>query len=238
MVSARCAGDVTRYTERYLDRDILAGMTSSRRPRRPKKRARDLAQTRHEILNAAFDEIYANGFHASSLDRILERTELTKGALFHQFASKLELGYAVVDEIIVPMTRARWITPLAEFDDPLEGIVHLVERNVGDAPQAELDLGCPLGNLIQEMSNGDAEFRRRLRRCVEVWIEGVAEHVERGRRAGYVRRLVKPRAVAEYVVVTLEGVFAVAKGMRDKSVVPALVSSMRTSLAALAEAKR
>jgi TetR/AcrR family transcriptional regulator, transcriptional repressor for nem operon len=205
---------------------------------KPKKRGRDLAQTRREILNAAFEEIYANGFHASSLDTILERTELTKGALFHQFASKLELGYAVVDEILVPMTLERWITPLAAFDDPLKGIIHLVERNIGAAPQADLDFGCPLGNLIQEMSNSDAEFRRRLRRCVEIWIEGVAEHVERGRRTGYVRRSVKPRAVAEYVVVTHEGVFAVIKGLRNKSVVPAFVSSMRSFLAGLAEAKR
>jgi TetR/AcrR family transcriptional repressor of nem operon len=222
---------------RDVDVYIPIGMSSSR-PMKPKKRGRDLAQTRHEILNAAFDEIYANGFHASSLDAILERTELTKGALFHQFASKLDLGYAVVDEIIVPMTRARWITPLETFDDPLAGIMRLVERNIGDAPQAELDRGCPLGNLIQEMSNSDAEFRRRLRRCVETWIEGIAEHVERGRRTGYVRRSVKPRAVGEYVVVTLEGVFAVVKGLRDKSVVPTSVSSMRTFLAALAEAKR
>lgn len=205
---------------------------------KPRKKGRDLAQSRHEILNAAFDEIYANGFHASSLDTILERTELTKGALFHQFASKMDLGYAVVDEIIVPMTLARWITPLAAFDDPLKGILHLVERNIGDAPQAELDLGCPLGNLIQEMSNSDAQFRRRIRRCVEVWIEGVAEQVERGRRTGYVRRSVKPRAVAEYVVVNLEGVFAVIKGLRDKSVVPTFVASMRTFFATLAEAKR
>jgi TetR/AcrR family transcriptional regulator, transcriptional repressor for nem operon len=204
---------------------------------KPKKRVRDLAQTRHAILNAAFDEIYAHGFHASSLDTILERTELTKGALFHQFGSKLELGYAVVDEIIVPMTRARWITPLEAFDDPLKGIIYLVERNVGDAPQAELHLGCPLGNLIQEMSNRDVEFRRRLRRCVEIWIEGLAAHVERGRRTGYVRRSVKPRAVGEYVVVTLEGIFAVVKGMRDKSVVPTSVSSMRTVLAAFAPAR-
>ncbi|HEY2513402.1 MAG TPA: TetR/AcrR family transcriptional regulator [Polyangiaceae bacterium] len=211
---------------------------SSSRPTKPKKRARDLAQTRRDILNAAFDEIYTNGFHASSLDAILERTELTKGALFHQFASKLELGYAVVDEIIVPMTRERWITPLEEYDDPLRGILDLVERNVVDAPAEELHRGCPLGNLIQEMSNTDAEFRRRLRRCVEVWIEGVAEHVERGRRAGHVRRSVKPRAVGEYVVVTLEGLFAVVKGMRDKTVVPASVSSMRTYLRGLAPDSR
>jgi AcrR family transcriptional regulator len=197
------------------------------------KKTRNLAETRAAILGAAFEEIYAHGFHASSIDAILERTELTKGALFHQFASKLELGYAVVDEVIVPMTLERWVTPLAAFDDPLEGILELVERHVGDAPQASLDLGCPLGNLIQEMSNVDPQFRRRLRRCIEVWIRGLEEHVERGRASGHVRRSVEPRAVAEYVVLTLEGVFAVAKGLRDKSVVPTFVSTMRTYLASL-----
>lgn len=204
---------------------------STKRP--PKKKTRNLAETRAAILEAAFEEIYAQGFHASSIDAILERTELTKGALFHQFASKLELGYAVVDEVIVPMTLERWVTPLAAFDDPLEGILQLVERNIGESPQSRLDLGCPLGNLIQEMSNVDPQFRRRLRRCIEIWIAGVEEHLERGRASGHLRRSVKPREVAEYVVVTIEGVFAVAKGLRDKSVVPTFVSSMRTYFAAL-----
>ncbi len=204
---------------------------------KPKKK-RNLVETRQKILTAAFDEIYANGFHASSLDAILERTALTKGALFHQFASKLELGYAVIDEVIVPMTLDRWITPLETFANPLEGIIQLVERNIGNSPAAELGLGCPLGNLIQEMSNNDAEFQRRLRRCVEIWIDGVAQHIERGRRAGYVRRSVKPRAVAEYVVVTIEGLFAVAKGLRDKSVVPGFVSSMRTFFESVAAPRR
>src|ERR1700722_8738617 len=103
-----------------------------------RKKTRNLVETRAAILDAAFEEIYAHGFHASSIDAILERTDLTKGALFHQFASKLELGYAVVDEVIVPMTLERWVTPLAAFDDPLQGILELVVRNVGDAPQSRL----------------------------------------------------------------------------------------------------
>jgi hypothetical protein len=32
------------------------------------------------------------------------------------------------------------------FDNPLEGIIALVERNIGASPPAELGLGCPLGN--------------------------------------------------------------------------------------------
>jgi AcrR family transcriptional regulator len=215
---------------------MLSTRTVKRPPAKRAQKApktRNLAETRAAILEAAFEEIYAHGFHASSLDAILERTDLTKGALFHQFASKLELGYAVVDEVIVPMTLERWVTPLAAYEDPLAGILELVERHVGGGAQSRLDLGCPLGNLIQEMSNGDPQFRRRLRRVIELWIAGVEEHVERGRASGHVRRSVSPRAVAEYVVVTLEGVFAVVKGMRDKSVVAPMVSSMRTYFATL-----
>jgi AcrR family transcriptional regulator len=197
------------------------------------KKTRNPAETRAAILEAAFEEIYAHGFHASSIDAILDRTELTKGALFHQFASKLELGYAVVDEIIVPLTLTRWVTPLAAYDDPLEGTLMLVEQNIGNEPQSRLDLGCPLGNLIQEMSNVDAQFRRRLRRCLEIWIDGVEEHVERARASGHVRRSAKPRAVAEYVVFTLEGVLAVIKGMRDKSVLASCVTSMRAYFSGL-----
>jgi TetR/AcrR family transcriptional regulator, transcriptional repressor for nem operon len=198
------------------------------------KRTRNLAETRREILNAAFEEIHARGFHASSVDAILERTELTKGALFHQFATKLELGYAVVDDVLAPMTQARWVEPLATFENPLEGILHQLAVNVGDAPQAILNLGCPVNNLVQEMANTDREFQRRLRRLIQGWIEGVEAHVRRGQRSGHVRKSVKARCVAEYVVMSHEGVFGIIKALRDKSVLPSLLKAMETFFACAA----
>ena len=56
--------------------------------------------TRQIILQAAFDEIYAHGFQAASLTKILSTTGVTKGALYYYFPNKLTLGYAVVDEIL------------------------------------------------------------------------------------------------------------------------------------------
>ena len=198
-----------------------------------KKKVRDLAETRRAILEAAFAEIHASGFHASSLEAILERTNLTKGALFHQFASKLELGYAVVDEVIAPMTQARWVEPLAAFDDPLAGILHLLEVNIVDAPQTMLALGCPVNNLIQEMANTDREFQRRLRRVVEGWIRGVEAHVRRGQASGHVRRSENARSVAEYVVTAHEGVYGLVKVLGDKSVLRSLIDSMSTFFACI-----
>ena len=48
--------------------------------------------TRGKILNAAYREIHTNGFQSASLNNILARTGLAKGALYHHFPNKTELG--------------------------------------------------------------------------------------------------------------------------------------------------
>jgi TetR/AcrR family transcriptional repressor of nem operon len=63
--------------------------------------------TRRRILAAAFAEFYKNGFQGGSLNHIVATAGATKGALFHHFAGKQELGYAVVDEIITPLLMER-----------------------------------------------------------------------------------------------------------------------------------
>jgi len=56
--------------------------------------------TRRRILKAAFGEFYRNGFHGGSLNRIVEKADTTKGALFHHFEGKNDLGYAVVEAVL------------------------------------------------------------------------------------------------------------------------------------------
>jgi len=70
-------------------------------PRRTtKQRTRAPEVTRQKLLSAAFEEIYRSGFQAASLDRILAKAGVTKGALYHHFIDKAALGYAVVDEVV------------------------------------------------------------------------------------------------------------------------------------------
>jgi AcrR family transcriptional regulator len=168
----------------------------------------------------------SRGFRAASIEAILESTGLTKGALFHQFATKLELGYAVVDEVLVPMTLARWVDPIAAFENPLEGILHQLKVNIGGAPQDELNLGCPLNNLIQEMANSDAEFQKRLCRVIELWIDGIELEIKRGQKSGHILKSVRARDVAEYVVMSHQGFFGIIKGLRDKRIFRSLLGSL------------
>lgn len=62
--------------------------------------------TRQRLLECAFDEIHKRGFRSASLDAILDKAGVTKGALYHHFPSKLALFESVFDRLQESATRA------------------------------------------------------------------------------------------------------------------------------------
>ena len=69
---------------------------------------RDAELTRQKILDVSAEEIHQHGFTATSLSIILKRCGISKGALYHHFSNKMELGYAVFEEIYTPMFLSMW----------------------------------------------------------------------------------------------------------------------------------
>lgn len=122
---------------------------------------RDAEQTRQKILEISADEIHKHGFTATSLSVILKRCEISKGALYHHFTNKIELGYAVFEEIYTPMFLSTWLTAI-EQDDPIEGLCNFFSQMSVNMTCDELICGCPLNNLCQEMAGVDEGFRVRI----------------------------------------------------------------------------
>lgn len=71
-------------------------MAESARLGRPP--ATDSAQTKARILDAARRKFAANGFDSASNRALAEAAELTTGAIYHYFDSKLEIYAAVYEE--------------------------------------------------------------------------------------------------------------------------------------------
>lgn len=177
-------------------------------------------ETRHRILAAAFEEFYRNGFQGGSLNHIIEEAGTTKGALFHHFDGKNELGYAVVDEVIQPQIKADWLDPLSDSIDPVTDIKQVLEQYAKDGQEnGTLIQGCPLSNLAQEMSPLDEGFRTRTDRIYTAWREAIAAALARGIKAGTVRKSISPRSVGTFLVAALTGVIALAKNSRSDEVV-------------------
>lgn len=191
------------------------------------KKTRNLEKSRQEILDAAFWEIFTRGFQGVSIDDIVKKTSMTKGAFYHQFPTKLDLGYALVDDVIKPMTYSRWIDPLKEFKNPLDGILIQIKNLIGKASPEELRYGCPLNNLVQEMAPIDEGFKERLQAALLYWIEGMEKELNRAKKNGYLRADVNTRQVAHFVVMAHEGFYGMLKGLNDPKAFNALYDSLK-----------
>jgi TetR/AcrR family transcriptional regulator, transcriptional repressor for nem operon len=175
-------------------------------------------KTRRHILDAAFTEFYKNGFQGSSINRIVDEAGTTKGALFHHFRGKNDLGYAVVREVIYPHLKERWADPLANSTDPITDLKRLFRQCMKEEiANGRLVQGCPLNNLAQEMSPLDEKFRKSLEQIYVAWRECLAAAFARGIKVGTVRKGVSPTKVAAFIVAAQAGIVGTAKNAQDET---------------------
>ena len=177
------------------------------------KRQPDL--TRRAVLDCAFEEIHRSGFRAASLEAILERSGVTKGALYHHFGSKTELGYAVIEEAVRPWVEESW-RPVLEADDVIAAAITLARELPRRRLPRLLTMGCPFNNLINEMAAVDAGFRTRLQAILDDWRDGIVDGLRRGQASGHVRRDLNPQAAAAFIISAVEGSVGLAKARHSR----------------------
>ena len=171
--------------------------------------------TRGKILLAAYKEIHCQGFQAASLSNILAHTGVTKGALYHHFPNKAKLGYAVVDEVISRHIHQSFIEPLQHFDNPIDGFIELIKTSGETFSITDINLGCPLTNLAQEMAPIDEGFRTRLVAIYEKWHQSIADVMTVAKQSGQIIDEADPYTLAVTIAATMEGAINSAKVAQD-----------------------
>lgn len=167
--------------------------------------------TRAEILNKAFELIYQHGYQATSIDKIINTTQVTKGAFFYHFRNKDEMGIAVIKEVIVPRLEEQLLLPLQDAVDPVGKIYEIFERKLLSDPEINIDFGCPTNNLVQEMSPLNVKFHKTLRNVLDRWIMVIKQALEQGKAHKTVNVSVDSQGAAEYIVAGYEGLKGVGK---------------------------
>ena len=199
---------------------------------------RNPVETRKQILDVAFMEVFEHGFQAVSVNDIIKKTTVTKGAFFHHFPTKNDLGYALVDETLTNMTIDKWIQPLAAYKNPIQGILKNLKEKIDASDNERLGLGCPLNNLVQEMSTVDPVFSKKLNDVLELWIQGVEKHLKRAQADGYLPEDADTRQIATFVVASHEGGFGMSKSFKNKRVFMAIHHGLKLYLASVSTAPK
>ncbi len=169
---------------------------------RPGSRQARAVATRESILDAAAHEFAAEGYHAAALSKILERSGVTKGAMYFHFASKEAMAVAVagVMEARLPEVVAEWE---AGGLDPLTTAVHVA---VGYAALLRDEVACRAG--LRVVSEG-ALGASRARWPADFWEAVHTGLLGRARAEGSLRPGIDPVELARAVVALGTGVRSV-----------------------------
>ncbi len=168
-------------------------------------------KTRAAILDAAFKEIVENGFQAASITNILAQTNLTKGALYHHFANKKALGYAIVDEWMPQHIDNAFFRPMRDEGDFFKGYQRAFKECDPEKKQMLVRYGSPGFKLAQEMSHLDEGFQIRLDKMFAWWREGIADTIRIGQERGQIKKSINPEDQAFIMQTLLLGGVSLSK---------------------------
>jgi TetR/AcrR family transcriptional regulator, transcriptional repressor for nem operon len=187
-----------------------------------------MISSRDKLLDVAFDEIYHNGYTATSIDKILKQASMNKGSMYHYFKSKKELGLAVVNEKVNSYIEDKYSVLLKYEENICEELMKLIKnRNNFD-----FTCGCKLNNLMQELSPIDEDFKMALEK-VYIRFENIIEEVLiKAINKGEIKHN-DTKALSMFVVASLEGCLGTAKKSQDGNYFQICISQLELFLNSL-----
>ena len=175
--------------------------------------------TRTQIMDAAQELILSHGFAATSVDGLLERIGLTKGAFFHHFRSKDELAQALIerfaeqDAALLESTMER-AERLAR--DPLQQVlvfVALLEELIAGAPSG--NPGCLYASYAYEAGLFGERTHAVIREGMLRWRERIADKLRPAARHTPPRVAFDPDEAADMLLVVIEGAYVMSRELAD-----------------------
>jgi len=194
--------------------------------------ARDPELTRQHIIDVTAEEMRLNGYKAASLADILNKAGVSKGALYHHFASKQDLGYAVFDEVFIRDFLQDWEMPLSS-DNPIDAICQRFAGFSDQVSAEQLQLGCPVSNIAIEMSGLDEGFRVRTVAMFELLQSRMAETLRTAQGNGQVKMDVDAESVSAFVMAAIQGSMMHGKYVRKVETFKSIIKCLANYVASL-----
>jgi AcrR family transcriptional regulator len=183
--------------------------------------------TRQLILQRCFEAIQAKGFETLRTDKEIARLKITKGAFYHYFPNKSELGYAVVDEVMLPYYEQKWAS-LNNIETGVAAALNSIfENEKAKATETTIKRGDVLTNMILELSHSDDLFRQKLEAVNEVQVRILQKAIMAGRVAGELKNQTDARSMALFIIGQMMGCYTIGKVRASKDTFISMVSTLQ-----------
>jgi TetR/AcrR family transcriptional repressor of nem operon len=172
--------------------------------------------SRQKILDKAAELIHTRGFNHTSIQDILQAASVTKSNFYYHFDSKEQLAFEVLGErmrqfyaiAIGPALDNPSLDPLRRIELFFDNILAIGQSDVGE-------LGCPFGNLAQEISSIHEPLRQSLSMFFGACTETMERCFEEGKDAGLFRPDLPSKQLSEFVLAQIQGAFLLRKTHKE-----------------------
>lgn len=154
--------------------------------------------TRRKIIASAVKLFNENGYPATGLGDIIERAEMTKGALYYHFDSKEALATSIIEESGARLAKA-FGTIAASPAPALESIIH------GVFVVADLMNTDQIARSGMQLLRAFGEFNDAAAHTYDAWVTEMTRRTRQAVVEGDIRSDLDPAAVAETIVGSLMG---------------------------------
>ncbi|WP_351234341.1 ScbR family autoregulator-binding transcription factor [Streptomyces sp. NPDC002133] len=169
-------------------------------------------RTRRAILEAAAAVFAERGYEVATISDVLERAEVTKGALYFHFPSKEDLARGVLDEAVTTEGVRPQSIKLQELVDALLLIAYRLPRE-------------PMLSAALRMAV-DLESRRLFGTRWPDWTELLAGLLREARERGETHPHLDETEVARIIVCAWTGVRVVTEGLPEEYDLPHEIATM------------
>ena len=176
------------------------------------------SQTRQNIIEKSLQLFSIKGYYNTSVNDILEATNLTKGGLYGHFPSKELIWYAVYDEA-VKIWRALVFKDVTDEQSPFLRIEKIIENDIeaylgGDVFEG----GCFFLNMLVELSGQSASMSKTILRGFVRFSRLMRKWLEEADNNGLLKPGLNYRDIANFIVITVNGAAALYTSSRDRDI--------------------
>ena len=191
--------------------------------------------TRDRLLQAAADLMWERSFQATGVDELCQRAQAKKGSFYHFFPSKTDLAVTAIEKSWVQVKETIF-EPIFKGSgsglSQLQALAHKAyEFQLNVVAEKGAFLGCPFGNLGQEMARQDERIRETLQKIFDAHCDYIEAALISAQQVGEISAG-DNRQRAKNVFALLEGAQLLAKVANDPEIFRRIVPAVMTVAAA------
>ncbi len=172
-------------------------------------------KTRDHILKTTRAILVAHGFHSTSISDIIKATGVKKGNLYYHFASKEDIGLAVLED-----AKEEFFVFLGQSfqgDSPCAKVYNSCQAIFAEQKKNNFVGGCLFGNAALEMSDSNPRFSLVLQDVFSRWVDEVDHHLSMAGEACFLHVNLAPRLLAKAIVAVIEGGIMMSRVSKDSA---------------------